>query len=163
MKTKATLLILFSSLSACVTQPELIKPDTSPEANKEIELYFNSQEFWPQNGEVEHAKHGRMAATVEPYLSDYTICQREVFSGKSFVFGSLTISDPKKLRQFVNDFHINLLAHKLPDSDERRQDAIKQIFYHPSFFENYKKIGPLVPRTVDCVKEKGWTYLKSNQ
>ena len=120
MKIKVSILILLWCALASVNQ--LVLADSSSQGknyDKEIEEYFQSQEIKPQNGEVEHPDHGRVAATSEAYLLDYTQCQNKVFADKKFTFGNIVVSEPEKLKRFSMDFHINLMVHQLPDSSEK--------------------------------------------
>jgi len=146
--------LLSSSLSLAINSNAMAKV-----SDKDIELYFQNQEISPQNGHVEHEKYGRMAATEEPYASAYADCQRKVFKGKGYKFGGVSVSDPQKIRQFLLDFHINLMVHQMPESD-KKQEMIKPVFYHPSFFKQYKKLRQKISKMVSCVQKNGWSNVK---
>jgi len=163
MKIKFALIALLWTLFAGLTQVALADSNSKvSNYDTEIEDYFKNQKIKPQRGDVEHSKHGRMAATSAPYSLDYTQCQNKVFSEKGFTFGNLTVSDPVKLKQFSIDFHVNLMAHQLADAKERKE-MINQLFYYPGFYENHEKIVPLIQKTVACVKDMGWSYVKSKK
>jgi len=149
-------LLLLSALILLIMSKPAIASQT------DIENYFEKQPVKIQNGEVEHAKYGRMAATESPYSSEYNQCEDEIFSEKSFTFGEQKISDPNKLNSFVDDYFVHTIALSYPESKERDL-YVKPIFYDPKFNANYEEINQLISKTLECVKRKGWSYVKSTK
>lgn len=153
MKSKLLLISTVFLLSACKSTPNEFKASQS-----DINEYFENQVLKPQNGNVEHSEYGRMAATMKPYTTDFNECQTEAFSGKSFMFAELEISDPKKLNQYSDDYLMHLVSFIIPKNG-RRNVTIKPIFDDKSFKSTLDGIHVLTKKTLDCVKNKGWIYL----
>lgn len=153
-------IILLSSvilLSACNSTPHKIKASDS-----EVKSYFDNLVIKPQNGEVKHDKHGTIAATQTPYITDYNECLNHVFSGQSFMFGGIKINDPQKLEQYSDDYLMHKLAFIMPKNG-RRDATIRPVFDDESFKENLDKIRSLKSEVLACTKNKGWSYLPSKK
>lgn len=157
MKSKLLLLSSVVLLSACKSTPYVIKASQS-----DINKYFKEQTLKPQNGNVEHSKYGKIPATEEPYKTEYNECLNQSFSGKTFVFGEIEISDPQKLKQYSNDHLMHQLSF-LISKNGRRDATIKPIFDDQSFKPTLESIRVLTSKTLDCVKSKGWVYLSNKK
>jgi len=165
-------------LAGCKTTPYI-----APQNN--IDDYFNNIVIKPQSGEVNHPNHGEMLATSEPYALDYDQCQEKVFEGQSFMFGTLKVSDPKKLNQFSFDYLkatvATLFGNKKGSSAAyagasaavsvstgttptyNYATTSKSLFRDKSLTDNLKDINKLSSQTLDCVRNKGWSYISKKK
>jgi hypothetical protein len=82
------------------------------------------------------------------------------FSGTSFTFGDLTISDSKKLVQYSNDHLMHQISFLL---SKRKKIGFKPIFEDSQFKPSLDRIHELNSTTLDCVKSKGWVYINKKK
>ena len=181
MKYKIALTFALSSLIVgCSTAPYI-----APQS--QIDSYFDNIKLLPQGGEVEHINYGRMKATQEPYTKDYDECQSVSFKGKSFLFGTREVSNPKHLAQFSNDYMVQIItamiAYKKSSGSGAHAGAMaatsvstgstiqntnytqysNTIFDDKSILSNLKGINELEEATLECVKAKGWVYIQTKK
>ncbi|NLR14269.1 hypothetical protein [Pseudoalteromonas peptidolytica] len=131
-------------------------------SQSDINNYFEKQVLKPQSGHVEHSQYGKIAVTEEPYKTEYNECLKQSFSGESFMFGELEVSDPERLKQYSSDYLMHRLAF-IVLKNSRRDVSIKPIFDDQSFKPILNGIQNLTSRTLDCVKSKGWVYLPNKK
>ena len=172
--------VLSSFMMGCSTAPY-----KAPQS--QIDFYFDNMKFTPQGGEVEHKNYGKMKATENPYAKDYDQCQEESFKGKSFLFGTREVSNPKQLSQFSSDYLKEiltaLLAYKnsagsgahagamaatavstgaaVPNTNYKQYS--KSIFDDKQILSNQSGINELEKNTLECVKAKGWSYIEAKK
>ncbi|RJE77049.1 hypothetical protein BGP78_02040 [Pseudoalteromonas sp. MSK9-3] len=153
---KKTLIILsaVAMVSACKTTP------INQASDSEVQKYFQNLEIKPQNGSVKHIKFGQIKATEEPYATEYNECQNEAFAGKVFTFGTVEVTNPKKLSQYSDDSLIRDLKFILA---KRKDVSIKPVFDDPRFKSNLEQIRELKRKTLECVKKAGWSYLSNKE
>ncbi|MPY24687.1 hypothetical protein FM037_12485 [Shewanella psychropiezotolerans] len=156
MKSK---LLLSSLILLCACKPT---PYVSKTSQSDINKYFEKQVIKPQGGEVEHIKYGKMAATQEPYATDYNECQNQSFLGKFFMFGELKISDPKKLYQYSMDSLMYQLAFSFPELG-LSDITTNPIFEDKEFKRTLDEINLLTSKALICVENKGWIYLSQKK
>ena len=153
----------------------------------QIDTYFDNMKISPQGGEVEHKNHGRMKATENPYAADYDQCQVEAFKGRSFLFGTREVNNPKQLSQFSSDYlkelfktymaiknssgsgaHAGAMAASAVSTGTSMSNSnIKQytrtIFDDKEVLSNLNGINELETNTLDCIKSKGWSYIEAKK
>jgi hypothetical protein len=177
MKKKILFISSFVLLVGCKSTPYQA---SQPEINN----YFENQTVKLQAGEVEHKDHGKILATSEPYTTEFNECQKESFSGQSFMFGSLNVSDPKKLEQFSFDYMKKLVDALFSNDKKSSAHAgtmaalsvtsgvkptyqsnynARTIFDDKKLTSNIEAINVFSSKTLDCVKAKGWTYISKKK
>ena len=146
----------------------------------QIDLYFDNIKLLPQGGEVEHINYGKMKASQDPYTKDYDECQNESFKGKSFLFGTREVSNPKHLAQFSNDFMLHIITAYTKNSglgalagsmaatsgstpNTNHSKYRHTIFDDKSILSNLNGITKLEDATLECVKAKGWVYIQTKK
>jgi GTP:adenosylcobinamide-phosphate guanylyltransferase len=177
-------IVLTSALSVLIVGCSTT-PYKAPQS--QVDSYFDNITLSPQGGEVEHKNHGRMKATEKPYAKDYDECQGESFKGKSFLFGTREVSNPKHLTQFSNDYLQQIvtamLAYKNSSGSGAHAGAMaatsvatgssmpstnytqysKTIFDDKEILSNLNGINDLEKATLECVKAKGWVYIETKK
>lgn len=149
MNIKATTALFLLTLNACSTTPQQA-------SDQEIITYFKNLKVEAQMGEVEHKTFGRMKTTQPPYITDYNECQTTAFSGQSFMFGDLKVSDPKKLYQYSKE---QFIYQMFTLWGSRKYEKPDPIFNDQRFIQNHDRINVLNAKTLDCIKDKGWEYI----
>ncbi len=159
---KAIILLSILALTACGLTS--YKAQSHKASQAQIDNYFDNIRIRANVGQVHNDKYGTFKASQDPFKTDYDACQSKQYEGKSFVFGTREISDPKKLNQFSHDYFVEYL--RLVSSigkPSARTINTKSIFYDERFSEIANNINKIDSKVLDCVKAKGWKYLSDKK
>jgi hypothetical protein len=190
MKSKL-LLISLLMLSACIQRPvPSAEPFTATEAD--FDFYFSHQVINYLREEYSHEQYGVVSSNKEPFISDNNSCAQAAFSGKSFVFGTRTISDLDVLSQMNRDktiyfFNIFMEFGRILTSgsgalagsrsavaistgntsniDQISENRVSEqsIFEDQSVVTKIEQINELDEKRSECVKAKGWSYIEKKK
>ena len=129
-------------------------------SQEEINNYFDNQVVRLLAKEVEHKDYGKIPAESKSYRIEHYKCQQESFSGQSFKFGNLEVSDPRKLAQFSFDYIKKYTAFSF--SNDKKLSKYVGVYEQNMFDDkvltsNVDAINALSSKTLDCLTAKGWS------
>jgi hypothetical protein len=145
---------------------------------RHMDNYLQSMKFSEVNGLYQHEQHGLIYQNAEPLKSIMAECSAEVFTGKSFIFGSQTVNDSEVLMQIYLD-NVKHMLNSIRMFQAKSQQELININYEilasesgygaikHSAFENSKKdsqqlkeLSKLMSARNECVKKNGWVFHK---
>ena len=129
-------------------------------SQSDVDAYFNNQDLTPKVDAYRHPKHGEVSLDDPRYTTDYENCLNESFEGKSYQFGSTTVSEPKKLMRYNLDKSIH--AIKIITGRYEKGFKANAFFLDKQYSDIDKEISDSFSKSVACVKKKGWEEVRKN-
>ena len=146
-------------VGACAYKP--IEKYTA--TDDDFNYYFKNQVIKVNSGVVLHPDHGEVSYSNKLYQADYHACSEEAFSGHSFLFGKHNISDPDVITQMSDDDTFLFFQVMVGSKKYNPNSPMNKIFKDKAVLAELRKASPLISKTLECTKTKGWQYPSSKK